>query len=507
MKFFRSEQIREIDALTILNEPVASIDLMERAAMQLFNWIADRFDRTAEFMIFAGPGNNGGDGIALARILAANRYYSEVYYVKLSDRESDDWRINFDRLVKETDVRPDVIDTADKFPLISGKKIIIDAIFGSGLTRPIEGLAAEIVSLINQSGSPVISVDIPSGLFGEDNSMNIQGNIVRADYTLSLQFPKLSFMFGENAKFLGDWIVLPIGLSPQAVRDTESPFVLTEREEIVPLLRKRGRFEHKGNFGHGLLIAGSYGKLGAAVLGAGAALRTGIGLLTCHIPSLGTTVMHTAVPGAMVHPDRDDRIITEAPDAESYDAVGIGPGIGSDPSTQAALHRILIRAEKPMVIDADGLNILGMNRKWLELIPPGSILTPHPKEFERITGTSGNSYERLMKQISFSKNFRSVVVLKGANTSITTPDGRVCFNSTGNPGMATAGSGDVLTGILLSLLAQGYAPEDAAVTGVFLHGLAGDIAAAEKGLEATIATDIIENTGKAFKAIRTGDIS
>ncbi|HSL86106.1 MAG TPA: NAD(P)H-hydrate epimerase [Bacteroidales bacterium] len=269
MKIFRCDQIREIDSFTISNEPIASADLMERAALQLFSWLAARFERTVRFIIFAGPGNNGGDGLALARLLFSNRYHCEVHYVKFSEHESDDWKHNRERLLKETDVKFNILDEADKFPLIDANDVIIDALLGSGLTRPAEGLAAEIIRHINHTSTVVVSVDIPSGLPGEANSGKTNDKIIKADYTLSFQFPKLSFMFPENAVYTGEWIILPIGLSPEAVRNISSPWELTVKEGVLPLLKRRNRFDHKGIYGHGLLMAGSRGKMGAAVLGAG----------------------------------------------------------------------------------------------------------------------------------------------------------------------------------------------------------------------------------------------
>lgn len=502
MKIFRSEQIKEIDTFTIKNEPVASVDLMEKAAAQLFKWYIKKNDRSKRVMIFAGPGNNGGDGLALARMLSANRYETEVYYVYFTDKTTADWQVNRSRLEKETNVRFNVLDSIDKFPLVCTDDIVIDAIFGSGLTRPAEYLAEEVIKNINMMDTTVISIDVPSGLFGEDNSTNIRENIIMADYTLSFQFPKLSFMFPENERYTGIWEVLPIGLSLQAIQNIHSPFLFMENEDVLPLLKNRNRFDHKGNFGHGLLVAGSFGKIGAAILGARAALKTGLGLITCHIPSCGNTIIQTAIPEAMLNTDISEKYISDIPDVEIYDAIGLGPGIGIEGITQKAVYNLICKYRKPMVIDADGLNILGLNKAWLKILNDNVILTPHPKEFERIAGKTDNGYARLRRQIEFSEKYKCVVVLKGANTAVSTPDGKVFFNSTGNPGMATAGSGDVLTGIILSLLAQGYTPENAAMTGVFLHGLAGDIAAQNTGLESVIATEIINNIGNAFLNIR-----
>ena len=503
MKIFTCEQIRKIDEYTIRNEPVASADLMERAAGQLLQWYMNKFERSKRIFIFAGPGNNGGDGLALARLLAVNRYEPVVFYLNFSETTSADWKINQRRLVEETSVLFKTIEKADDFPVIFPDDIIIDAIFGSGLSRQAEGLAADIITLINKCDSTVVSIDMPSGLFGEDNSSNDAGKIINADFTLSFQFPRLSFMFSENAMYTGEWITLPIGLHPAAISDTETPFVLLEKGLVAPLLRRRNKFAHKGNFGHGLLIGGSYGKIGAMVLGARAALHTGIGLITCHVPMCGNLIIQSAVPEAMLIHDRSEKYITATGNTDQFSAVGIGPGMGTQKESHLILQNLFRKCTKPMVIDADALNILSLNSAWISDLPAGSVLTPHPREFERLAGKSSDGYSRLCRQIKFSKETKCVVVLKGAHTSVSSPDGKVWFNSTGNPGMATAGSGDALTGMILSLLAQGYAPEDAAVTGVYLHGLAGDIATEKSSPEAIIASDIISSVGDAFNWLRT----
>lgn len=502
MKIFRSDQIRQIDEQTILDEPVASIDLMERAAVELMKWFISRYDRSRKINIFTGPGNNGGDGLALGRLLGMNRYDVRIFHIDFTNKTSADWSVNLQRLKSDTSVQITLIKLADQFPVIGPDDIIVDAIFGSGLTRKPEGLAGEIIKLINNTGAEIISIDIPSGLFGEDNSENDYEKIVKANFTLSFQFPKLSFMFSENYPYTGEWIILPIGLSPKAIRNMTSPYRFLSGTDIIPLLKKRSKFDHKGTFGHGLLIAGSYGKMGAAVLGAKAALHTGLGLLTCHCPECGVVIIQTAIPEAMVESDHNKFYFTGTAGFESVSAVGVGPGLGQEPDTRNALHSLLLNCNKPLVIDADGLNILSLNKEWLSLLPENTILTPHPGEFERLAGKTLNGFQRLVSQIEFSEKYNCFVVLKGANTSISTPSGEVYFNSTGNPGMATAGSGDTLTGILLSLLAQGYAPDDAAIFGVYLHGLAGDIATEESCYESIIASDIINNISKAFNRIK-----
>jgi NAD(P)H-hydrate epimerase len=503
MKIFTGEQLKNIDEFTIKNEPIASADLMERAAGQILIWYMGRFERSKRIFIFAGPGNNGGDGLALARLLEENRYKPQVHYVHFSESASKDWEVNRKRLEKETSVPFEILNKIDDFPVIYPDDVVIDAIFGSGISRQADGLAAAVIAQINKCNSTVVSIDIPSGLFGEDNSSNDPSKIINADFTLSFEFPKLSFMFSENVKHTGEWIILPIGLSYNAINDTNTPFVFLEKKLIAPLLKSRNKFDHKGNFGHGLFIGGSYGKIGAVVLGAKAALHTGIGLISCHVPSCGNIIIQTAVPEAMIIHDSDEKCITDIGSTDMFSSVGIGPGMGTAKESHKTLHDLLLNCKKPMVIDADALNILAANKDWISDLPAGSILTPHPKEFERLAGKTADGYSRMKKQIKFSKDFNCFVVLKGAFTSITSPDSRVFFNSTGNPGMATAGSGDALTGMILSFLAQGYTPEHAAVISVYLHGLAGDIAAEKSSFESIIASDIINETGTAFNRIRT----
>jgi len=504
MKIFSTRQIKELDDYTIRNEPIASADLMERAADQLLRWYVRNFDRSRRVLIFAGPGNNGGDGLALARLLSVNRFNAEVFFVKDSGKTSEDWNHNYQRLEKETTVIVNTVESIEHFPFISSDDIVIDAILGSGLTRPAEGLAGGVIEKLNKTDSVVISIDIPSGLFGEDNGSNKPDNIICADFTLSFEFPKLCFMFAENTRFTGEWHILPIGLSSNAIRNTATPYSFLENDYVFSLLKKREKFDHKGKFGHGLLIAGSHGKMGASVLGARAALKTGIGLITCHVPGCGYQVIQTSVPEAMAHVDKNELYTSEIETGDPIDAVGIGPGIGTDTVTQNAFHAFLAVQSKPVVIDADGINILGLNKDWLSELPGKTILTPHIREFERIAEKTDNSFIRLQKQTEFAANYNCILILKGAHTSVATPEGKVIFNSTGNPGMATAGSGDVLTGMILSLLAQGYSPENASVIGVYLHGLAGDIAAAKSGYESIIASDIIDNISNAFLKIKSG---
>ena len=502
MKIFCSKQIAEIDAYTIQKEPIASIDLMERASLKLFEWIFEQYTLQQEFKIFVGPGNNGGDGLALARMLTEAKFKVEIYLIKISKELSPDCQINLERLKSKGQTPITEITKLDDFPSISEKSVVIDALFGSGLSRPLSGFVKDLVKMINASKAELIAIDIPSGLFGEDNSSNDLTNCIHADYTLSFQFPKLSFLFPENAECVGVWEILPIGLHQDVINELASPYQLINEAYIRNLLKIRSRFSHKGTYGHGLLISGSYGKMGAAILASKASLRSGVGLLTTHIPRLGYDIMQTAVPESMVSIDRSDIIFTEYPKLDKFDAIGIGPGIDMKCNSIKALEELLEECDKPMVLDADALNIIGANKDLIGLLPKGTILTPHMKEFERILGKSKGAFDRNEKQRTFSQEQSVVMVLKGAFTAITDENGRCYFNPTGNSGMATAGSGDVLTGIILSLLAQGYSSLHAALIGVYMHGLAGDLAAEEIGQDALIASDIVNFLPHAWKKIR-----
>ena len=503
MKIFQTAQIREIDSYTISNEPITSVNLMERAAQSVTNWVIKNCDILNEILVFAGSGNNGGDALAVARQLNDSGYYVTVFMLLNSNSLSSDCQINLDRIQSLKNSKLTDIKSVKDIPIINKENIIIDGLFGSGLSRPLDGLALNVVKHINASGAKIISIDIPSGLFCEDNSNNNQESIVKANITLTLQFPKLSFFFPENQDFIGEWFVLPIGLHQEIINSTETPFYFLTNQFIKSNLKQRKKFSHKGTYGHALLIAGSYGKMGAAILASKSCLRSGCGLVTVHIPKCGYSIMQTALPETMVSIDHSDYIFTDVSDVTNYTSVGVGPGIGTESDTVKGLTTLLNDFRNPMVIDADALNILSENKELIKNIPVNSILTPHPKEFERLVGKWTNDYERLQKQIQFSVNNSVFVVLKGAHTSVTCPDGTCYFNTTGNPGMATAGSGDVLTGIILSLLGQGYESKFAALIGVFLQGTAGDIASEKIGEETLIASDIIENLGYAFLKIKT----
>lgn len=504
MKLFTTRQISVLDAYTIEHEPVADIDLMERASLQVSNWLEQKLSSVKKLVVFAGPGNNGGDALAVARQMAERGYRVDVFLFTPKGELKGSPSINRQRLEEQGKVHVVNIDGIDKFPEVQTSDVIIDGLFGSGLTRPLEGLAAEIVQAINKLPNQVVAIDIPSGLMGEDNSSNIPENIIRADYTLTFQFPKISFLLADNEVYTGKWEVLPIGLHPDGISSTDTPWHLLEQEDVSRMIPRRKRFSHKGVFGHALLLSGSYGKMGAAVLASKACLRAGVGLLTTHVPHFGYSIIQTAVPEAMSSIDAHDSIITEFPDQGQFTAIGAGPGIGMKSNTCRALHELIVNAKQPLVLDADALNILSEHKEWLEELPAETILTPHPGEFRRLAGNSSGTWERIQQQREMAERLKTIIVLKGAYTSVALPDGTVWFNSTGNPGMATAGSGDVLTGIILGLLAQRIPARDAALAGVYLHGLAGDVAAGKYSDVAMVAGDIIESFGEGVKMVLEG---
>lgn len=502
MKIFPAETVQEIDKYTIENEPIASIDLMERAASRLVDWFVRNYRPHRKVVVIAGPGNNGGDALAAARMLMNRNYRVSCYLVSSSRKLSEDCQVNLDRLGEVKGDKVQRISSANDIPGLNGDELVIDGIFGSGLSRVVEGVYRNVIDMINNSGAEVISIDIPSGLFGEDNTENDPDAIIRAAHTLTFQFPFLSFFFAENEPFTGRWHVIYIGLHEEIIERKETPYKVISKDFTAGVIPDRTKFSHKGSYGHGLVVAGSYGMMGAALLSGEAALRTGAGLVSIHIPAAGYEIIQTAFPEAIVSLDPHEHVFSAPPDLEKYDAIAAGPGLGTGSLTREAIKTLLEKAKVPLVLDADALNIIGELPELVDLIPPGTILTPHPLEFDRIAGTSGNGWERHLKQKAFAEKYGVIVVLKGAYTGISLPGGEYYLNMTGNPGMATGGSGDVLTGMILSFLAQGVKPVDAAFAAVYLHGSAGDIAAEKAGEESLIAGDIIKQLGAAFKKVQ-----
>ncbi len=503
MKIFSASQTQKADAFTIANEPISSIDLMERASLQIFHWLEKTFQPKSHFNVFCGSGNNGGDGLAVARMLANAGFRVSVYYVDVSN-PSDDNQLNQDRL-DEVNLKLQYL-TEDDHAFLDSNGVIIDSIFGSGLTRPVTGWVAKVIEHLNSHSNPKVSIDIASGLFAEDNDAN-EGVIFQPDHTLTFELEKLAFQFPENQAFVGNLKVLPIGLHSDFISSEKTDHFITSKFHAKLIHKKGHSFAYKNTFGHALIVAGSKGKMGAAVLSSQACIKSGAGLVTAHIPKSGNNIMQVSVPEVMTIPYNSSVNLNEEKDLSTYQCVGVGPGLGQKNSAITILNNILDEAKKPMVIDADALNMLATNKEALKRLPAGSILTPHLGEWRRLVGEWEGAHHRLALAKEFCATHKVFVILKGAKSSVVCPDGEVYFNPTGNAGMATAGSGDVLTGILTALLAQNYAPKQAAILGVFVHGLAGDLARNKESRESLIASDIIAHLGIAFKEIERCNIS
>ncbi len=496
MKLFTAQQIRDADAYTIKHEPIASIDLMERASQKCLDWLTKKYNKNFSFSVFCGIGNNGGDGLAISRMLLEKGYQVNCYVVEFSKNYSDDFKVNLERLQLKTKVSF-LSEESENFT-ITENTIIIDAIFGSGLSRPAEGFTKNIIQKINSYSNEVVSIDVPSGLFCEDNSLNDKEAIIKADEILSFQFPKLSFLFPDNAKWCNFFTVLPIGLHPEFIKHTSTNFFYIEESLVKEIYQPRKKFTHKGTYGHALIISGSYGMAGAAVLSAKGALKAGAGKVTAHIPKKVVDIIQISLPEALTSIDIHEEYISEIPSLESYNTIAVGPGIGINDFAEESIKQLFQSSKSPIVIDADAITILGKKKEFLKFLPAQCILTPHPKELEKLIGTWKNDIEKLEKVKAFSEEHNCFVVVKGAHSICVCPSGEVYFNSTGNSGMATAGSGDVLTGMITGLLAQGYSSKESVILGVYLHGLAGDLAVQQIAKESLMASDIIDHLGKAF---------
>jgi hydroxyethylthiazole kinase-like uncharacterized protein yjeF len=499
MKLFSKEQIYEGDKLTTERQNIASTDLMERAATQIFNWMHARMQGAqVPIHVFCGIGNNGGDGLVLARHLITHGYNVITYVVNCSDKRSKDFLINYDRIKNVTKDWPKMLSCKGDFSeiVIEEKDIIVDAVFGIGLNRPPNKWVQELFQKFRASKAFTLAVDIPSGLY-TDKAVEDENAVVHANYTLSFQSPKLVFFLPETAKYTVQWEVLDIGIDRDYLMQTETEVELISKLEVLPLYRPREKFSHKGDFGHVIILGGSYGKMGAVNLASRAALSSGAGLVTAFVPKCGYQTLQTSAPEVMVITDENETDISNITFEIRPTVIGVGVGLGTTSETAKAYEAFLRKNKSPLVIDADGLNLLSKKKALLKLLPSQTILTPHPKELERLIGAWSDDFEKLKKVKVFSKKYNVIVLIKGAYSNTVYKD-KMYINTTGNPGMATAGSGDVLTGIISGLIAQGYEPLVAAIFGVYLHGKSGDIAVEFYGYQSLIASHIIETLGEAY---------
>ena len=488
MKIFSVSQIRAADAYTIANEPISSIDLMERAARACYHWFHTTIKRNLHIGILCGKGNNGGDGLALARMLALGGFtHVSVYIIEHTETASEDFKANYQRLSK-TNVSCKSARSTSEIPK---HDVYVDAILGSGLNKPLRGMIAHVVSELNNREGLKVAIDIPTGLFADSNAQNTIDHVFTANDTLSFQFPKWSFLFPEFGSYAGSIHILDIGLSETYVNQTQTTNYFIDEKLIEPILPIREKFDHKGTYGHALLIAGSKGKNGAAILATKAAIRAGAGLVTAYIPKCGTKPIQSANPEVMVVEDEGESMIEHIHYTLDPSAIGVGPGIGTDPKTASACIKFVENQERPLVLDADGLNCLAA-LNGVDKLPKQSILTPHMGELDRLLGKRYRGEEVYDAARLFAQKHELILVVKGAHSAIYTPSGNVYFNSTGTNGMATAGSGDVLTGMITGFLAQGIEPVHAAICGVYFHGKAGEAAALEKSDSSMTAIDLLD---------------
>ncbi len=501
MKILNTAQIREADRHTIAKEPITSIALMERAALACMNWIVERYDPTQAFSLLCGTGNNGGDGLALYRLLTQKKYNCVLYEFELGSGSSKDYAENRKRIQDEKIIKL----TCPALTNIPKNHIIIDALLGTGLNRTAGGNLKEMIEKLNALPHQIISIDVPSGLFTEFNSENPAEGIVQAHHTLSFQCPKLAFLLPEMGNKVGEFHLLDIGLYPPFLEEVATPFHYLTAKKAKELYRPSKKFDHKGTHGHLLLIAGSKGKMGAAFLAAKAALRAGSGKLSVLTPQCGVDILQNSLPEAMIEANSGKYFISGYYDY-NYMTVSLGPGMGITPETEGFLNSFFEKSKAQMIIDADAINVLAMHKKWMDVLPKNSILTPHPKEFERLIGPWKTDQQKLERLTHFAQKHEFICILKGAHTAIALPDGTVWFNSTGNPGMATAGSGDVLTGIVGGLLARGYSPESAAILGVYAHGKAADDQTKTLAPPFLLASDLIEGLNTVWRDLEKNDL-
>ncbi len=497
MKILSAQQLHEADKVTTEKSNITKLDLMERAGNQIFAWLHSRMQGAqVPVHIFCGIGNNGGDGLVLGRFLHEHGYNVHIYVANFTDKRSKCFLVNYDRIKEITKKWPKLMTSEEDFPEINPEDIIIDALFGIGLNRPPEGWVKKLIQYLNSKKSFKLSIDVPSGMYA-DKALGDPEAVIKASHTLTFQTPKLSFFLPETGKFVPYFEVLEIGLDPEYLHKIEPLAQIISKPEAQQFYRQREKYAHKGDFGHTLIVAGSYGKIGAAVLSTKAAYKTGSGLVTAFVPECGYNILQISVPEAMTVTDKEDDLITSIKVDFKPTSIAIGMGIGTNPETVSALDALLSSTKSPLVLDADALNCIAENESLLKKIPELSVLTPHPGELKRLIGDWKNDFEKLEKTKKFAKKHHVIIVVKGANTIIAV-ENKLYINTTGNPGMATGGSGDVLSGMIAGLISQGYDPLIASVFGAYLHGSAGNIATQDIGFEALTASDLIAHIGPAF---------
>ena len=495
LKALSSSNLKSLDLKTIENQRISSLKLMERACESFKTWFISKFSKSNDLQIFCGFGNNGGDALLISNKLYDSGYNVKVFFLNHQNKISKDCLIQLNNLNKKIpifNINENIISK------IKDSEIIIDGLFGYGLSRKLEDPCMGLIKHLNNLKGKKISIDIPSGISPNE----VLGNVFfNSDYIFTFQTPKLSFFFPEYINFIGKVLITDIGLDKDVLDKLLPSASLIEKNDIKKKIISRSLISHKGTFGHGLIISGSRGKMGACIMSCKASLKSGIGLLSVYVPKIGESIIQTSVPEAMTITDTKKNHISAIPKLEVFNSIGIGPGIGLHKDTEKAILKLIKIAKIPLVIDADAINIIARNKNILKFLPNHSILTPHPKEFKRLVGTYKDSNQRIKLQKKLSKKFKLNILIKGPFSMMTDINGELFINTTGNPGMATGGSGDVLTGIITGLIGRGYKPFDAMIMGVYIHGLSGDITTKHLGEESLMATDLIDSLPKAFKKI------
>lgn len=494
MKILSSPAIRTVDAKTIQYDKISSDELMEKAAKAFYEHFTRQYNIDKEKLIalFCGMGNNGGDGLVVARLLHQAGYNVIVYVIKEGDNYSPDCAINLKRALK-TGVFVSIITSVEAIPEMLEIYIVIDAIFGTGLSRELSDLIKEAISSINQASKTVISIDVPSGLFLDKPTLIA----IEAAETITFQIPKLALFLPDNYYYVGKLSMINIRLNSKAIAEADTDEFYLTFEDMAKQLKPLKKFAHKGTQGHALVIGGSLGKIGAVSLASKAALRTGCGLITAFVPQCGTNPIQSYFPEAMVIQDSNEHYISSIVFDIYPDAIAIGMGMGRQKETKQALCQFLNTNSSPLIIDADALNILSDNSEWLNELQPNTILTPHPGELKRLIGQWENDFQKIEMTRAFAQKYNLIVVVKEAHTLIIDST-NLYVNSSGTPALATAGSGDVLSGIIVGLLAQGYKPIEAARLGAYIHGMTSDITSNIINPRSFVASDIVNNISKVY---------
>ena len=499
MKIFSAAQIKACDAYTIHASGISSVDLVERAASECATHIIGHYPVDTPFVLLCGMGNNGADGLALARILMQHGYGIKVFVLQHRNEHTPENKSHLNKLLRIDAALVEYLQPETFLADLPEQVVLIDAILGTGLSRQVDGWLADFFSHINHLPNKKIAIDIPSGM-PADNLPAPDASMIAAQETLSFEFYKRSFLHPETGPYCGKITIVAIGLHPTFIEATHTHYQTIDEDALSILLKKKAAFSYKNQHGHCFITGGSKGKVGAALLATAAALKSGVGLVSSIIPEVAYIPLQSNLPEAMCQVAGQTHIESIEP-YQAASAMGIGIGMGTAEASVQALTNFLETCTLPCVFDADALNILAAHPELMTKIPEHSILTPHVGECDRLFGASSNSMQRVEHIRMQAMRYKVCIVLKGHHTVVVTPDGDCYYNLNGNAGMAKGGSGDVLTGLIAGLLAQAYLADQAALLGVYIHGLAGDLAATELGMQAMNARDIIEYLSGAWQKL------